>query len=101
MGKEIEQQLFFEWGHLGIALRRLSIPYRGASTHEKVVLRWPKSDPFVAAKLAPPGAATRPKRRGHEVQIGLKQPLFCGNTTDMCLGVLWAWGGHPYCMRGL
>ncbi|CAJ1394603.1 unnamed protein product [Effrenium voratum] len=39
------------------ALRRLSIPYRGASTHEKVVLRWPKSDPFVAAKLAPPGAA--------------------------------------------
>ena len=39
------------------AIKRLSIPRCGAPTHEKVLLRWPKSDNFVLKKLDPPGAA--------------------------------------------
>ncbi|OLQ03639.1 hypothetical protein AK812_SmicGene13376 [Symbiodinium microadriaticum] len=36
---------------------RLSMPKRGATTHEKVVLRWPVSEPFVSEVLGARGAA--------------------------------------------
>ena len=40
-----------------MAIKRLSIPHCGASTHEKVLLRWTPTDPFVVKKLDPQGAA--------------------------------------------
>ncbi|CAE7505727.1 PAO4 [Symbiodinium natans] len=39
------------------AIKRLSLPRRGATTHEKVVLRWPVSEPFVVEVLGGCGAA--------------------------------------------
>ncbi|CAE7208034.1 PAO2, partial [Symbiodinium necroappetens] len=39
------------------AIKRLSMPKRGATTHEKVVLRWPVSEPFVSEVLGARGAA--------------------------------------------
>lgn len=38
------------------AVQRLSIPFSGASTHEKVVLRWPCDSPFVTQVLGASGA---------------------------------------------
>eukprot|EP00439_Symbiodinium_sp_Y106_P014216 s7710_g2.t1 len=39
------------------AIKRLSMPKRGATTHEKVVLRWTVSEPFVSEVLGARGAA--------------------------------------------
>ena len=40
-----------------LAFKRLSIPRRGASTHEKVLLGWRDTDAFVVRRLDSPGAA--------------------------------------------
>merc|ERR1711920_453131 len=65
------------------AFRHLAIPRKGASTHEKVVLRWEVTSPFVVEVLGASGAALQfgtTDRRFHFLNLhkyGRKGQLLC------------------------